>query len=461
MAEIDSGASAALALLNRGNTQGNSTTPMDAGGGGALPQNAPINVEALLKSVMGGEPLLTPHPTMGQPSMPPRMQAPQIVQGQPTGGFSSSGERKRADSQALFQNIGSVVKSAVDYTNQKKERAMAMNTERLMSAMDGVNEAKTSGNKEMLEHNMNIVNSMLDPTTPEGKKNVKDFEKVFNVNLMGEHKDKESTEYKGFMSAFAKYKAAQAQKQQGAVNPIAERLMAAQPQRQGLNPQLAALMEATKAGVVPSADAMVKAQTEDRKTQADIFKTVQDNRSKGLTNLTRLEIAKNIVNIQDKKMQMQALTEVMRYYGRGEVAKVVASANRYRTDKQFETAKERNKILADKVKTEGTGKSQQNIAKMFNDSVETLVKEKDEVDKRIEKAGEGWFTDTDLEKRSKELQKKIDATRRAQDVVLGQYGVNTKLLDEMQRDELLRDPGEGDLKDDDMQEMIQLMQELN
>ena len=227
-------------------------------GGSGTPTTANPQLEIIQKLLAasqsgqtGKEPLTTFGTQVPQAVLPPApvVNAPQV----PQGSFQSKGEAQRAQKQANFNNIASIVKQGVDRIHQQKVQTMSADITRLLGALDGLNEAKSVGNQDAIKHNTDIINMLLDPTTPDGKKRIKAFQKAFNINLLGESKDTKSPEYQGLVKAYKDYSEAKA-KGQDPLNPIAQRLTSAMPQREQLNPALQAQAAAIKAGLAPSAN---------------------------------------------------------------------------------------------------------------------------------------------------------------------------------------------------------------
>lgn len=238
----------------------------------AQPNNGQVN----------GQPLTTFGAQPPQANIPPAaaVNAPQV----PQGSFQSKGEAQRANKQALFNNVATIVKQGVDTVHQRKVAQVSQNVTRLLGALDGLNEAKASGNQEAIKHNMDIINMMLDPTTPEGKKRIKELQKAFNVNLLGESKDTKSPEYQGFLKAYKQYGEDKAAGK-AAMNPIAQRLMAAMPQRAQLNPALAGQAAAVKAGIIPDANATLAAQVNAQNSAADRANVLKQQEMKDATDI--------------------------------------------------------------------------------------------------------------------------------------------------------------------------------
>src|SRR5271157_3120440 len=204
-----------------------------------------------------------------QPPPIPRFQPPQIQQPTPGGSYQTTGERKRAEKKALFDGVAGFVKAGSDYLAAKKQRALTMDIGRLMEAQQGMTEAKqilqqdpnNQEAKAALEKNTSIVNDI----TSDPKKS-KQIQKAFNIDLFGGGKNK--AENQALMTAWQDFHKKQQAGDKTALNPAAQKLMASQPERLGLDPQAQAQAAAIKAGVIPGADKVLQANVE-------VFKSYQ------------------------------------------------------------------------------------------------------------------------------------------------------------------------------------------
>lgn len=349
----------------------------------------------------------------GQPVAPVRAGTPDIQYARPQGSFQTVGERKRADSQALFHGVASTVKTAADYIQDKKVRSMSMDTNRLMSAMQGYNEAKASGDQEVMQHNSQIINDMMsDP------KKIKQFEKVFNVNLLGEHKDKNSPEYKGFLDAFKKFQqqgGKGGQGNQGNLNPRAALMMQQMPQRMQADPRLQALMAATKAGVLPTANAQLQANTE-------IGKALMTAQQKGYDRESKENIARLLADSRDKGTQAGILKTVVSTIGRQGAAEIIANASKYRADRMYDSVMNnpRWNAMKDKLKKDVDDKSLTAFSNAVDKQVDNLEKEKVDIDKELK--GKAWYESSkELKDRQQKLTESIEKARAKQNSILNYY----------------------------------------
>lgn len=385
---------------------------------------APANVELIRRLIssgalpppggqQGGQNLTSFGPQMIQPQAPVRMGQPDIQY--PTGSFGSAGERKRAQKAALFHGIASTVKTAGDYIQQKQVRAMAMDTERLMSATQGFNEAKAAGDQAAMKQNSDIINSMLDPSTSEGKKRIKNFQKAFNVNILGEHKDKDSPEYKGFTQAYQKFNQDKASGQ-ASLSPIAQKLMQSMPQRQQVNPQLQAEAQLIKDKVLPDANAQLKAQTAGQLILTNAI-------SKQFDRDSREKVAQLLADTRDKASQNAILRSAAQNTSRENVAQMVADSVKMRVDKHYDEVMNnpRWQLLKDKINKDD--KSLQNLVNMTDKQIKELQKSKEGFDKKATK--EHWYTSSDNTNAAKDTAAQITKLQAQQDAIIKAYGAKT------------------------------------
>lgn len=309
--------------------------PSNAGGAGSGGQD--ILHQLLAKAtnnggVMGSDSLTSFGPQSITPRPPTQMQTPDKAFAIPQGSFQTVGERKRADRQALFGGIASFVKSGVQAVQDKKTRALTMDIERLMSAMDGLKEAQASGNKEAMMKNAQIINDITsDP------KKAKQISKAFNIDLMGGGKNK--TENQALYNAYKGYQEKQ-DKGETPLNPNAQRLQASMPEREGLSPQAAAHAQAVKAGLEPSANVQIQAAAK----AFDVLTKSKDTqeRTSALT-----DIAKNYAQLRDQASKRQFESNMARTMKLGEIADVRFQADKYRADTMYEATKLRVDALKD------------------------------------------------------------------------------------------------------------------
>lgn len=281
----------------------------------------------------GPQPLVQPPPMVRpQPAAP--------VFAQPQGSFGSVGERKRADRQAVIGNIANMVKTGADYIQNKKSRALSMDIERLMSAQQGMEEAKAALQqnpndpkaKQALEQNTSIVNDL----TSDPKKN-KQFQKAFNIDLFGNGKNKQ--ENQALVKAWQDFQQKQQAGDKTALNPAAQRLMQSQPVRQQLDPAAAQQAQAIKMGLIPGADTVLKASVENFKALS-AAKTAEE-RNVALENAAKIR-AEAVTKHADKLIDAMTL----RVAGQQAVAEINSRTRKYIVDRQTAETDKKIQMLA-------------------------------------------------------------------------------------------------------------------
>jgi len=233
---------------------------MAASGSLPQPQQTPNNM-----TTMGPAPLQPPAPQ-------PHLQMPLPQQPKQQNSFDSVGARKRYDHQQALSGIAQMVKAGGDYIQARKNRALQSDIDRLLSAQQGLEEAKSNPNdpksQEAIAHNTAIINDI----TSDPKKS-KQIQKAFNIDLFGGGKNK--NENKALVDAWKGFQEKQKAGDKTAMNPVAQKLMQQQPMRQQIDPQAQIQAQMIKAGLLPNANAIMKAQSEAMKTMTEA-KTAQD-----------------------------------------------------------------------------------------------------------------------------------------------------------------------------------------
>lgn len=251
-----------------------------------------------------------------QPQAPARIGTPDIQYPNRPGGYNTKGERQRDEKASLFHGIASTVRTFAEHETDKKVREMSLDTSRLMTAIQAHEAAAQSGDQAAAKQNADIINDMLgDP------KKRKQFEKAFNVNLLGESKDKDSPEYKGFIEAFKKFKSGESD-----LNPQAQKFVQQMPKTPQLNPQAQAQAQAVKAGVLPSADVQAKAGAETQKNLVELDKILTESKDKELTNENKMKIATMLANSRDERSQAMIYQQVLKNQGSKAVANLHVKA---------------------------------------------------------------------------------------------------------------------------------------
>jgi hypothetical protein len=307
-------------------------SPLEAGASAALPQSGATgspqsgaNIQALLQilkqaSAGGGGGFSGPTTTAqsGIPSYQPRpapvMNAPQV----PQGTFQSIGEAKRANKQAMLNNIATIGNQISQLHNQRQTREMTQLVERIQGATEGKQQAEAmlkqdpnnADAKAQLQKNSQILQDIgADP------KNGKKLQKAFNVDLIGD-KGKMTPEYQGLMQAI-KNKDKEGQQKAGAA--MMQRFQNQFPSTQQISPQAQVQMALTKAGIVPKAGEQLTSQT-------DMLKNII-NYSKELdTNASREKIAQMLVDQKDRGLSNDLIKISMQVNGRQQTAGIIATA---------------------------------------------------------------------------------------------------------------------------------------
>lgn len=329
---------------------------------------------------------MVPGAQMPTPRMPPPpIQSPQV--GIPQGPFGTVGERQRADKQALYGSIGSLVNQVVDRQYKQKVQNIQRDLDMLGGAIQGYKQGQTTGNQEMMQHNAAIINDMLvnDP------KKAKELAKVFDVNLnplaTGKKGQQQPNEYTDAGKAYLA-QAQQAKKNYPGLSPQAAMFMQRMPQTLQMSPALQAQAEMVKAKLIPSADATTNA-------VAKIADSI-------ITGQSRLDAA-----TQNKAASM-ILRSAMMGYGRMQLTGKFALEQRknfYRMQEilykhqlalqdpnpahQATALKELGKNLDDtigKVKYDSTGKNIEEATGLLGQ----IARNKEEIDNLNEQLG-GWF----------------------------------------------------------------------
>lgn len=301
-----------------------------ASGALATPEsNAQVSdlITNILRSKTGEGGGLVFGPTAGQPSMP--LPPPQINQpGIPQGNFGSTGERKRAEQQALFSSIGNILKTATQRHYEQKVQKMSKDFEVLMGAMNGYNEAKLAGNNNAMQHNANIINQIMsDP------KKAKELAKAFDVNLnpmAGEgkgEKKKQNPANDALKQAFQK-DMQDFQQKKTMLSPQANAFIRGLPQQAQADPRLAIMEQLTKSGVLPKGGEILKAQT-------DLAKIIEHAKTAGLNRENKLDLAKMLVDAKDRQTQAMVWRGMMQAASARDRAEIMAEAMKYRADKMY------------------------------------------------------------------------------------------------------------------------------
>lgn len=334
----------------------------------------------------GGMTTFGPTPIV-QPPPIPRFQPPPDQSGRQTH-FDTVGSRKRADKQALFHGIAGFVKSGSDYIAANKQRALSMDIEKLMEAQQGMQEAqqKLQANpndpeaKKALETNTSIINVLTkDP------KKAKLLQKALNIDLFGDGKNKK--ENMALIEAWKQYDAKQKAGDKTALNPTAQRMQQQQPNREQLSPEAKQQEAAVKAGLVPKAGEILKANAEN-------FKTLQaaktgDERAASVEHAAKIRASAERYHADKYLDAMNIRVGGMQY-----AADVKARSERYKADSVAQSWGKRidamTSIASDKNLNEKTKTIFSSMAKdatAYNSQLKVLVEENTKLQTELDKKG--------------------------------------------------------------------------
>lgn len=179
------------------------------------------------------------------------------------GEFATKGGHQRASMASLTQSVQSISNQAHNALEQHQNKQLGMKFQTLVGSQKGIQAAdemqknaqtmlqqdpNSAEGKQMLEtaqqmkqHNTTILNQLLDPTTPEGKKNIKLFNKGFGF-------DDNNADTPERAAAIEAMKKTNPQMSQGAAG-----MMSQFPTGVGMSPQTQVQAEMVKAGVTPKA----------------------------------------------------------------------------------------------------------------------------------------------------------------------------------------------------------------
>lgn len=325
--------------------------------------------------------------------------------------YRSTGERNRTEKEALFHNIGGLVQSFTDKKNADTARHSQILTERVMSAMSGLEEAKASGNKEAIQHNASIINDIMsDP------KQRKILEKALDINFLGNSKGKDSPEQKGFFTALQKmdqdFKSGKSP-----LNAGGQLLEKNIPQRVQLSPELQAQAEAVKAKVLPSADELVKSQTQ---------QAIQNIRSTDAATRTQAmrDIATMSVGAKDRASAARIEAEAVKGFNQQQLAEYKATKQQAmqtqrlnQTKQLFEQGLKFKTALADANLNDKTVKDLVATQGKLSAQLKSAQDAQAKAEKNITTlAGKGWFSkmtnSSEMRQFRKEaLERSFDATK--------------------------------------------------
>lgn len=298
-------------------------------------------------TTMGPAPLAMPTPL-------PRFQPPQATQPQAGNEFSTASGNKRATKQNLFHTIAQTVKAGGDYVQAKKNRQLQSSIERLLSAQEGITEAKAALEqnpndpkaKEAMATNTAIINDI----TADPKVN-KQLQKAFNIDLFGNGKNK--NENKALQDAWKSFGEKKQAGDKTALNPIAQKMMQQQPQRAQLSPEVSMQAKMIQAKLIPGADEKLKAAVEHFK--AFTAAKTADERNASAERIAE-ERAKSVDYHADKVLDAAIQTKL----GREAAADIHARTEKYKANMQMSIWNKRIDMLTEIA----TGKNTVQMAKI-------------------------------------------------------------------------------------------------
>lgn len=362
-----------------------------------------------------------------QPQAPARIGTPDIQYPNRPGGYNTKGERQRDEKASLFHGIASTVRTFAEHETDKKVREMSLDTSRLMTAIQAHEAAAQSGDQAAAKQNADIINDMLgDP------KKRKQFEKAFNVNLLGESKDKDSPEYKGFIEAFKKFKSGESD-----LNPQAQKFVQQMPKTPQLSAEAQARAQAVQQKVLPSADAEIKAGTEVQKNMVELEKVLSTSATAQLKVDEVDKIAKMRAASTDRRSQAMIDAQVLKNKGSKAVADIRFASAKLVADKHLEGIETNQKynIMRDTMKdwtkkdiaTDPNMKAMQSVIgnydkkiKEINDQMKVAQKDHDTARMEI-------------------LTQQLEGAKKVQDRLVTAYENNIGSLDDVDKDEEQKD----------------------
>lgn len=211
-------------------------------------------------TAMPGMQIPPPQP-IGNPNWRPRnaQSNPMVAQGE----FDTKGAKTRASANSLGTNIVNAVGQIKQYHDQQQNKQLTAKYSAFTGAVKGMEAAKEMAQnaqtilqqdpnnqqaKQMLQQatqmgqqNQSVLSTMLDPSTPDGKKNAKLLAKGFGID----DKNADTPERQAAIQAL--------QKQQPGLGSGAANIMSQMPQTLQMSPQTQVQAQMIKAKVAPSA----------------------------------------------------------------------------------------------------------------------------------------------------------------------------------------------------------------
>lgn len=347
---ISNAASAALAIAQRQAAM----RAQQAGPGGGVFQG-------------GG---MIPGVTMPKPVMPqPPIHADPtgII---PQGPFGTVGERKRADTQAIFSNISNLAKQVQDRQYKQKVEKLQQKFEILADAMRGLNEGKATGNQGMIKQNADIINRMFhdDP------KLAKEMSKAFDVNLnpmaqqKGKGQQKPTPELDAMKAAWTQDQK-DFQEGRSPLTPQSQAMMRGMPQTMQPDPRWQQYLEGLKAGAFPKASDQLTYE----KGIMDIQEKIIANQ---VTNDTKMKMSENLGKAMLDRTKMQQYGAMLRtqmmQLGAEDRARIMADALMYRADQVLKGQTDRTNMYREKLEKATTDDGKK--LKLYMDGLDKAAK---------------------------------------------------------------------------------------
>lgn len=178
--------------------------PQNSGDPGITPNDPRAILQMLAQGHLQGSGTTSVGPQIPNPQ-PIGNPIPQTQQsGVPQGSFASKGAHQRASLQNLSGSVQNLVSTAVSIHQQQENKQLGQKFTTLTGSVKGVQAADEMAKnaqallqadpnsvqgkqmqqqaQEMKQHNTTILNQLLDPNTPDGKKNIKLFNKGFGLD---------------------------------------------------------------------------------------------------------------------------------------------------------------------------------------------------------------------------------------------------------------------------------------
>lgn len=260
-----------------------SSNPLPLPGMGNDVSGNQINPQDLLRRIyMQQQPAAQ---TQGQTAIGPAMPQPQTARhqmplqpgGQIAGEYATKGGHQRASMQALGTTLQNTVAQANNALQQHEQKVLSQKTDAYSHAVQGIAQAQEMLKSDptnmeavqMKARNEDFLKAFLDPTTPEGKKNIKMLVKAYGVQ------DGEKTP-----EQIAAQGSAKKVQQQAKLVADAEKLQSgtAFPQTAQMSPMSQIQAQMVKAGLTPKA-ATGTAILNNQTTAAKTLETSQDKQT--------------------------------------------------------------------------------------------------------------------------------------------------------------------------------------